>query len=196
MIFDQSLKFDLHIDTIVNKANSMIGLIKRNFSFMDIDIFLNLYKALIRPHLEYGQIIWSPQYIRQSRKIENVQRRATKLIPKLKNLPYEERLKKLKLPSLKYRRMRGDMINVYKILNNEKSDNKMLKLNTSKYQTRGHDKKLQKMSFKCNLRKSSFSLRVTNIWNSLNKSVTNASSIDQFKKLLDDQLKNVHYEID
>ena len=92
--------------------------------------------------------------------------------------------------------MRGDMINVYKILNNEKSDNKMLKLNTSKYQTRGHDKKLQKMSFKCNLRKSSFSLRVTNIWNSLNKSVTNASSIDQFKKLLDDQLKNVHYEID
>ena len=163
---------------------------------MDIDIFLNLYKALIRPHLEYGQIIWSPQYIRQSRKIENVQRRATKLIPKLKNLPYEERLKKLKLPSLKYRRMRGDMINVYKILNNEKSDNKMLKLNTSKYQTRGHDKKLQKMSFKCNLRKSSVSLRVTNIWNSLNKSVTNASSIDQFKKLLDDQLKNVHYEID
>ena len=147
MIFDQSLKFDLHIDNIVNKANSMIGLIKRNFSFMDIDIFLNLYKALIRPHLEYGQIIWSPQYIRQSRKIENVQRRATKLIPKLKNLPYEERLKKLKLPSPKYRRMRGDMINVYKLLNNEKSDNKMLKLNTSKYQTRGHDKKTSKNEF-------------------------------------------------
>ena len=68
VIFDTSLKFDLHIDAIVSKANSMIGLIKRNFSFMNIDMFLHLYKALIRPHLEYGQLIWSPRFIRQSKK--------------------------------------------------------------------------------------------------------------------------------
>ena len=195
--FDKSLKFDVHIDNIVKKANSMIGLVKRNFSFIDIDIFLHLYKALIRPHLEYGQVIWSPQFIRQSKKIENVQRRATRLIPSLKNLSYEDRLKKLKLPTLKYRRLRGDMINVYKILNEDNTCNKnLLPLCNSKYFTRGHDKKLQKNRFKCNLRKHTFSLRVTNCWNSLSDSVTNASSINNFKKLLDDQLQNLQYEYD
>ena len=137
VIFDTTLKFDLHIESIIKKANSMIGLIKRNFSFIDIFIFLKLYKALIRPHLEYGQIIWSPQYKRQSKIIENVQRRATKLIPNLKNLPYQDRLKKLKLPTLKFRRLRGDLINVYKILTNEKSGSKhLLPLNNSKYNTK------------------------------------------------------------
>ena len=123
----------------------MIGLIKRNFSHIDIVIFQHLYNALIRPHLEYGQIIWSPQFIRQSKLIENVQRRATKLVPNLKNLTYSERLKKLNIPTLKYRRIRGDMINVYKILNNNKEDsNKLLPLNKSSYKTRGHDRKLEK----------------------------------------------------
>ena len=48
---------------------------------------------MIRPHLEYGQRMWSPRLIRQSKKIENVQRRATNLVPSLKDLPYNKRLK-------------------------------------------------------------------------------------------------------
>ena len=197
VIFDTTLKFDLHIEAIIKKANSMIGLIKRNFSFIDIFVFLNLYKALIRPHLEYGQIIWSPQFKRQSRIIENVQRRATKLLPNLKNLPYEERLKKLNLPTLKYRRLRGDLINVYKIVSNEKSGNKhLLPLNKSKYNTRGHDRKLEKNRFNCKLRQHSFSVRITNIWNSLSNEVTNANSVNNFKKLLDEQLHSLKYIFD
>ena len=95
--------------------------------------------------MEYGQIIWSPQYVRQSKLIENVQRRTTKLITNLKDLPYEERLRRLNLPTLKYRRLRGDMINVYKILNDNKSGNKhLLPLNNSTYNIRGHDRKLEK----------------------------------------------------
>ena len=195
--FDEDLKFDLHIENIVKKANNILGLIKRNFSFIDINIFLLLYKALVRPHLEYGQLIWSPRLLRQSRKIESVQRRATKLIPNLKELPYEERLRKLKLPSLKYRRLRGDMINVYKILNDENSESKhLLPLNTSNYHTRGHDKKLQKNRYKCNLRKFSFTLRVTNQWNSLSHSVTNSNSINMLKKLLDGEMQNSMYTFD
>jgi len=195
--FDTTLKFDKHIESIIKKANSMIGLIKRNFSFIDIHIFLHLYRALIRPHLEYGQVIWSPQFKRQSKMIENVQRRATKLVPNIKNLPYSQRLKILKLPTLKYRRLRGDLINVYKILTNDKSCNKnLLPLNKSKYQTRGHDRKLEKNRFNCKLRQCSFSVRVTNHWNSLNNIITNADSINKFKKLLDDQLQNLKYVYD
>ena len=51
------------------------------------------------------------------RGLEKVQRRATKLIPTLRNLPYPERLQSLNLPSLSYRRNRMDLIMAYKILN-------------------------------------------------------------------------------
>ena len=197
VVFDTTLKFDLHIEAMIKKANSMIGLIKRNFSYIDIFIFLHLYKALIRPHLEYGQIIWSPQYVRQSKLIENVQRRATKLIPNLKDLPYEERLRRLNLPTLKYRRLRGDMINVYKILNDNKSGNKhLLPLNNSTYNIRGHDRKLEKNRFNCKLRQNFFSIRVTNLWNSLSNEITTTNSIDNFKKLLDEHLHHLKYIFD
>lgn len=197
IVFDESLKFDKHIESIVNKANNVIGLIKRNFFFINEIVFLHLYKALVRPHLEYGQIVWSPRYIRQSKKIENIQRRATKLVPNIRHLPYKERLRRLDLPSLKYRRIRGDMINVYKILNeNNCESNKLLSLNVSNYNTRGHDKKLKKGRYKSNIRKFSFALRVTNIWNSLSNSTTNASSINDFKKLLDEDLIHLKFEFD
>ena len=80
----------------------MIEIIKINFNFINKEIFLKLHKALIRPHLEYGQIILSPHLIRQSKKVENFQRRATKIVPSLKDLPYEKKAQKLKLPTLKY----------------------------------------------------------------------------------------------
>ena len=91
----------------------MLGIIKRNFSFINRDIFIKLYKSLVRPHLEYGQCIWSPYLIHCKKEIEKVQRRATKIVPGMNNLSYEERLIKLKLSSLNYRRMRGDLIQKY-----------------------------------------------------------------------------------
>ena len=153
---------------------------------------------MIRPHLEYGHSIWFPQLIRQSKKIENVQRRATKLIPFFKNLSYIERLRRLCLPSLKYRRTRGDMIKVFKYLSSEDKMGscQLLPRNESCYHTRGHDKKLKKNRYNCNLRKFSFQLRVTNLWNSLTTKTTNATSINMFKKSLDDELKHLQYEID
>ena len=118
IFFDSKLCFDNHINYAVNKANSILSLIKRSFTFLDKDSFLCLYKSLVRPHLEYGNIIWYPLLKRQSAIVERVQRRATKMIGELKNLSYKERLIKLRLPSLKARRVRGDLIYVYKIINN------------------------------------------------------------------------------
>ena len=113
VIFDKYLSFDAHNQNSINKANRII---RRTFTFIDGEIFTNLYKALVRPHLEYGNIVWFPQLKRQSVAIEKVQRRATKLIPVLKDLDYKERLRQLKLPTLKYRRYRGDLIQVFKII--------------------------------------------------------------------------------
>ena len=72
---------------------------------------------MVRPHLEYGNAIWGPCYIGDLKLVEGVQRRATKLVPHLYEKPYEEkRLKELmKLPSMEYRRKRGDIIQCYKL---------------------------------------------------------------------------------
>ena len=199
VIFDDTLKFDKHINAAVKKANSMLGLIKRNFKYIDEDIFLKLYKALVRPHLEYGQTIWYPQLVRQSQSLEKVQRRATKLVPGLENKSYQDRLRFLGLPSLKYRRItgRGDMIQVYKFLSEDKQGYEhLLPLNKSRYGTKGHDLKLKKGRYSCQLRKFSFSFRVVNTWNSLNQLTVNANNINNFKKLLDENLLKLHYEID
>ena len=95
----------------------MIGLItgKRNFMHMDSRTFVMLYKALVRPHVEYTNSIWSPYKKGDIEAIEKVEKRATKLVISLKKLPYKERLLQLNLHTLKYRRLRGDMIEVYKI---------------------------------------------------------------------------------
>ena len=117
IIFDPHLSFDVHINKIINKANQMIGLIKRTFTYLNRDILVKLYKSLVRPHLEYGNIIWYPLLKKHSIAVERVQRRATKLLRECKNLSYMQRLKYLNLHSLKGRRIRGDLIVTYKIFN-------------------------------------------------------------------------------
>ena len=116
-MFDTSLSFDAHIHNVVNRANQMLGIIKRCFSFLNRDIFLKLYKAFVRPHLEYANVIWNPYLKRQSIMIERVQRRATKLLFECRNMFYRERLQYLNLHSLKGRRLRGDLIQTFKIFN-------------------------------------------------------------------------------
>ena len=101
----------------------MLGVVKRSFTFSDNEMFLTLYKSLIRPYLEYGSNVWSVMYRKEDVTIENVQRRATKLVRSVSGFDYPIRLRKLGLPTLQYRRIRQDLIETYKILNNYNSVN-------------------------------------------------------------------------
>ncbi len=109
VIIDSNLNFSEHASK-VSLANRNVGIIFRTFTFMDKEIFLNLYKSIVRPHLEYASSVWSPVFKKDRIAIENVQRRATRLVNGLKDMSYEQRLKKLGLPSLEYRRERADMV--------------------------------------------------------------------------------------
>ena len=80
-------------------------------------MFLCLYKSLFRPYLEYGSQVWSVIYKKEAVTLENVQRPATKLLPNFRNFCYKQRLKTLGLPTLQYHRLRADMIEVYRVLN-------------------------------------------------------------------------------
>ena len=92
VLVDEHLNFSRHIQQQVNQANSIMGLIRRTYTYLDEQSFRYLFQALVRPHLEYAAAVWSPYKVRDVENIENVQRRATKLVPTLKSLDYSERL--------------------------------------------------------------------------------------------------------
>ena len=187
--FDSSLEFDQHISEKINKANSLCAMIRRSYKFLNCKMFLPSYKALVRSHLEYGNSVWSPYKMKYIDAIERVQRRATKMLPGMDQLTYEERLRKLKLPTLVYRRMRGDMIEVFKILH-ELYDVKaapILSLRNveSTRVLRGHHLTLVKCRSNRKLRSESFTQRVVLSWNSLPSNVVSAPSLNSFKNRLD-----------
>ena len=94
----------------------MLGLIIRSFDYLDKNSYIRLYKAMIRPQLEYGNAVWHHYLSKDIDSIEAVQKGFTKLIPGLRDLSYQVRLKHLKLPSLAHRRRRGDIIQCFKII--------------------------------------------------------------------------------
>ena len=115
IIFDDKLSFEEHINNKVKKANSIAGMLRRSFVHLDKDMFKKLFTSMVRPHLEYGAPIWNPHTKKNIDAIENVQRRASKRIPGLSHLTYKQRLETIELPTLQYRRYRGDMIETYKM---------------------------------------------------------------------------------
>ena len=100
--------------TKIRIANQVMGLIRRSFTYLDKESFVKLYTALVRPHLEYAQSVWSPHLKKYQDLLEKVQMRATALVDHMGGLEYSERLKALDLPTLAFRRFRGDMIETFK----------------------------------------------------------------------------------
>jgi len=101
VIFDSELNFVQHCKEKINTAYSYLGIIKRNFIYLDEDAFVMLYKKLVRSHLEYANSVWNPHRLGLIKDLGKVQMRATKLVICIKNLTYTDRLKRLKLPTLK-----------------------------------------------------------------------------------------------
>ena len=104
-----------------SKGNQIIGLIRRNITYNDKKLITPLYKAIVRPHLEYCVQAWRPYRKKDIDTLERIQRTVTKMIPELRDLSYEERLTECGLTTLKTRRFRGDQIEVSKILNGYES---------------------------------------------------------------------------
>jgi hypothetical protein len=185
VIVQGNLKWDQQCAQVVNKANRVLGMIKRSFSYIDIDMFLALYKSLIRPHLEYCIQAWRPFLVKDVDLLERVQRRATKLVHAIKSRPYEERLGLLGLTTLDLRRTRGDVIETFKIIKGLDDLDKNKFFTSSSSVTRGHALKLFKPACKLNLRLKFFSSRVVDTWNGLPAEVVACSTVNSFKNALD-----------
>ena len=197
VLVDENLSFNDHVNAVTKKANQIAGMILHNITNRDKYIMIPLFKALVRPILEYANVVWCPYLKYNKDKVEKVQRRFTKRIKGMKDLTYEDRLKALKLPSLEYRRLRGDLIEVFKTvhhINDPSTTSSLFKMyNNVCNITRGHDFKLGKCCPANKKHANFFTNRVINHWNNLPSNTVNAGTLCTFKVSIDNHLSNAHY---
>ena len=169
-------------------------MIKNSFEYLDLDMLSKLFTTLVQ---QYGNATWGPLFTLDQRKAEKVQRRATHLLPSLHDKSYTERLSILSLPSLLYRHQKGDLIFLYKILNDYFSSDftNLYTYSTTitTTTTREHQFKLFKQHSRLLCRTNYFMNRVIDDWNSLPTSVVESTSINTFKLLLDNYLLDFRF---
>ena len=180
---NNDLSWDKHIDASVKKANSLIAWVTRSVICRSKHVMLNIYKAMIRPHIEYCVQIWAPAPHHGNwmviMKLENVQRAFTRLIDGIGLLPYDERLKGLNLTTLLERRARGDLIETFRIVKGiAQYGNKLFNISRNGY-------RLVLGSSTANTKiQDFFSRRVVRYWNKLPEHVISADTVNGFKNNL------------
>jgi hypothetical protein len=185
IIMSGTLHFKEHIHTITQAAYQRSGLIFRCFISRESHFLVKMFTAFCRPKLEFNTCVWSPHQLNEIVMVENVQRRFTKRINGLTDLTYADRLRRLGLQSLEYRRLVFDLCMVFSICN------KLVDLEFNDFftpartrSTRGHEWKLVVPSANSNVRKYFFANRVVPVWNSLPNEVVTSPTISSFKSRL------------
>ena len=162
----------------------------RCFHTRDRNLQIRLFNTFVRPILEYASPVWSPHLKRDITVVERVQKYFTKCLRGLSNKSYTDRLAALNQSSLQLRRLRTDLIFLYKILHGlvDNSLKSLFTLSadvvTSDRSLRGHAWKLQKPKPRTDMLKYDYFCRVINYWNALPKHVVETKSLPVFKQRL------------
>ena len=195
----QSLKPSVQVAAAAKKANQTLGQILRAFTYRDKTHFIRLFTSRVRCHLEYAVQTYNPWLVKDIEVLEDVQRRAIRQVRGLHG-SYEEKLQQCGLTLLSERRLRGDMIQTFKIVNqvddlpistffemagerhDHRTRNAVIIGPSDKVEC---NKNLVKKNVKLDIRKNFFSQRVVEHWNLLPNNVQNATSVNNFKNLYD-----------
>ena len=117
VFLSSDMSWSTHIDSVCSKARKLVGLLYRRFSAeVDSHSLLEMYKLLVRPHLEYAAPVWSPHLIKDTNNLENVQKFALRMCHKNWDAGYQELLDLSTLPTLENRRLYLKLCTLYKII--------------------------------------------------------------------------------
>ena len=194
----ESLSTSHHVQNARSRALMEIGIMRRTFDYIDRRSFNILYNQKIRTHLEWGAIACPPITKSESFVLERVQDKATHLVNNLRSLNSDERRENLGLFHVSYRRLRGDLIEVYKLLT------KRTKMDHGQF-WEVRDSRTGPMLVKDQLgptctgqgrkqRRNFFAYRVIKPWNWLPKELKIAPSINSFKNGLDNLMKTERWK--
>ena len=189
VLTSDTLLWNDQINSCISKANKLICWITRNLINKDRSVMVPVYKTLIRPQLEYCVQLWNPAPEHGNwsliLKIEGVQRRFTRMIDGVGLLPYSERLGNLKLTTLIERRLRGDLIEVFKAKSNISDINGVFNFSRSGCNLVSSLNSYNNSAKFRRLKRNFISERVISYWNKLPIEIKNATSIDSFKVMLE-----------
>lgn len=194
VIFNNKFKVDKQCAKVAKKANQILGLIYRTFECKNKMIVKQLYKSLVRPHLDYCSSVWRPHLRKDINLLERVQKRATRMVEGYKGLEYQDRLKGMKLTTLETRRLRADMLEVFKIVKGMEGLKEEFFFEKSRRGvdgTRNNSHSFFKRRVRLDVGKYHFANRVVEDWNRLPNGVIEVESVNAFKGKLDFYLEHV-----
>ena len=191
---DEELNWKIHINKITKSCKQLCSWALSVFHTRNKDTMLTIFNSLIRSKLEYCAEIWHPHQIQEILKVEQIQRSFTSRIAGMQNSNYWERLYKLGIMSLQRRREKIIILHVWKIRHGfyPNSINLEFKTHSRSCSIKAIIKPLPKIRGKLlTAFDESFIIKAAKLWNILPPELTHISSLNLFKRNLDNFLKNV-----